>query len=372
MSEKVSNNPNGGLNANNADWRKDAGPLRIYLNDKTVTEIMVNRYDRVFVERNGVIEECEARFDSTESLMRLAQAIAVNQGKELNRRTPFVDARLPDGSRVNVVIPPISLEGPVITIRKFSNSVITYNHLIQTGSVDDKIVYFLKQAVTAKQNIIVSGGTGSGKTTFLNILSSFIPQKERVVTMEDTAELQLSVKNLVRMETKPEMGSEPPTTMQELLVNALRMRPDRIVVGECRGPEAWDMLIAMNTGHEGSMTTLHANSASDALRRLENMVLRTGQEIPLSLIRNDIGNTVHFVLQTERSADGKRRLVEIIEIRGMHRDQYVIQKIFEFHPQLGFLSTGIVPQFVEDPMNQKRIRFPPDFFNPEYRPKLTA
>ncbi len=234
------------------------------------------------------------------------------------------------------------------------------------------MIYFLKQAVTAKQNIIVSGGTGSGKTTILNILSSFIPNKERIVTMEDTAELQLSVKNLVRMETKPGLGNEDPTTMQELLVNALRMRPDRIIIGECRGPEAWDMLIAMNTGHEGSMTTLHANTASDSLRRLENMVLRTGQDIPHALIQNDIANTVNFVVQTERSADGRRRIVEIIEIQGLEKGIYKIQKIFNFHPQLGFLSTGQIPLFVDDPMNQKRVRFPPDFFNPEYKPKLSA
>lgn len=240
------------------DWRAEAGPLKIYLSDPTVSEIMVNRWDKIFVERGGSIEESTYKFANPEAVWRFVQAIAVVTKKELNNRHPYLDARLPDGSRLNIVIPPVALEGPSITIRKFSQSLLTFHHLIQSGAIDDKGIFFLNQAVQSKQNIIISGGTGSGKTTLLNILSSFIGQKERVVTIEDTAELQLGVRNIVRMETRPQIGTEDPITIFDLLKNALRMRPDRIVIGECRGVEAWDMLVAMNTGHEGSMTTLHA------------------------------------------------------------------------------------------------------------------
>lgn len=366
-----SNLAQGIIEITSSDWKSEAGPLKVYLNDRTVSEIMVNRWDRVFIERNGLITEAEHGFQNAEALARLVRALAVAVGKELNRRFPCLDARLPDGSRLHLVVPPVALDGPTITIRKASDSVMSYQELIQKGSIDGKAIFFLNRAVYAKQNIVISGGTGSGKTTLLNVLSSFIGDHERVVTIEDTAELKLNVRNIVRMETKPAVGSEPAITMESLLKNALRMRPDRIVIGECRGAEAMDMLMAMNTGHEGSLTTVHANSAQDALRRMESMVLRSGIEAPLSMIQMDLANTINFIVQAERSFDGKRRVVEIMEVCGREKDHYITREIFRFDPDKGYLaSTGSVPRFVEESRDDK-LALNSEIFDPEKKVRLT-
>lgn len=354
----------------NSDWKSEAGPLKVFLNDKTVSEIMVNRWDRIFIERNGKIVEAEHHFKNAEALARLVRALAVAVGRELNRRFPCLDARLPDGSRLNLVVPPVSLDGPSITIRKASDAILSYQDLIQKGAIDGKAVFFLNRAVYAKQNIVISGGTGSGKTTFLNVLSSFIADHERVVTLEDTAELRLHVKNIVRMETKPAMGSEPAITMESLLKNALRMRPDRIVIGECRGAEALDMLMAMNTGHEGSLTTVHANTAMGALRRLESMVLRSGIEAPLSMVQTDIANTVNFIVQVDRSFDGKRQVVEILEVYGRDNDSYLTREIFKYDAEKGLVSTGAVPRFVSENRDEK-LALNPEIFAPDKKVRLT-
>jgi pilus assembly protein CpaF len=353
------------------DWRQESGPLKIHLVDPTITEIMINRWDRVFIERGGIIEESSVKFNNPDQLWRFVQAISVIVKRELNNRYPFLDARLPDGSRLNVVIPPLSLDGPSLTIRKFNPKMVGFQQLIEMGVIDEKAVFFLNQAVKLKQNIIISGGTGSGKTTLLNILSSFISSKERVVTIEDTAELQVNVKNLVRMETRPQLGSEPPITMHQLLKNALRMRPDRIVIGECRSIEAWDMLVAMNTGHEGSLTTLHANSAADALRRLESMIMQTGLDAPRAMIQEDISKTISLIIQTERAFDGQRRIVEIIEVQGRTGDDYNVATIFQNFDGQGFKSTGVIPKFIEQPRAQKH-QFPNGFFNPEVKIRLAG
>jgi pilus assembly protein CpaF len=354
----------------NSDWKSEAGPIKAFLNDKTVSEIMVNRWDRIFIERGGRITQAEHHFANAEALLRLARALAVSVGKELNRRCPYIDARLPDGSRLNLVVPPIALEGPAITIRKSHDSSMSYQALIETGSLDGKAMFFLNRAVYAKRNIVISGGTSSGKTTLLNVLSSFIKDHERVVTLEDTAELQVNVKNLVRLETKPASGNDPAVTMDSLVKNALRMRPDRIVIGECRGAEALDMLMAMNTGHEGSLTTIHANSAADGLRRLESMVLRSGIETPLSMVQLDIANTIHLIVQVNRSFDGKRRVSEILEVCGRDHDAYVTREIFKLDGDRGLVSTGIVPRFVLENRDEK-LNLTEELFDPEKKVRLT-
>lgn len=357
-------------NAPALDWRNEAGPIRKFLNDITVTEIMVNRYDKVFIERKGIIEETEGKFDNLEHYMRFVQSLAVSVGRELNRRNPFLDAKLADGSRINIVVPPICVESPCVTIRKFSSVMIHYQNLIHHGAFDEKVLYFLNQAVLARQNIVISGGTGSGKTTLLNLMSQFIPVKERIVTIEDTCELQLSVKNIVKMECRSSVG-DVQFDIKDLLRNALRMRPDRIIIGEVRGPEAMDMLIAMNTGHDGSMSTLHANSAHDALRRIEAMILRGSNDIPVNSVRQDIASTINIIVQAARSNDGTRRITEIAEVIEKVGDEYRTEKIFEFSQTEGFRSTGYVPKFVERNQNPQ-IKFSVDFFEPHHKIKLTA
>ncbi|HEX4925816.1 MAG TPA: ATPase, T2SS/T4P/T4SS family [Bdellovibrionales bacterium] len=349
-----------------ADWRHESGPLRNFLDDPSVSEIMVNRHDCIFIEKGGVVHALEGGFSSAEALNRFAQACAVSAGRELNRRHPCLDTRLPDGSRLSIIIPPVALDGPIITIRKHNKRNLNHVELTQLGAVDDKLLVFLYQLVVCRQNLIVSGGTSSGKTTLLNVLSSFIPGKERVVTIEDTAELNLPVRNLVRMESRPEIGQDPGVSTHELVLSALRMRPDRIIVGECRGSEAWDMLLAMNTGHEGSMTTLHANSAYDALRRLEAMVLRSGQEVPLNMIKTDIASTLNFVVHMERQADGVRRVTEVVEVVGRDGDNYDVREIFKWSAAGGFVSTGHVPEFVSNPTHPD-LQLSPDFFSPKYK-----
>lgn len=346
------------------DWKAEAGPLRTLINDAEVTEIMINRWDLIFIERNGVIEQSPIKFASQEALDRFAQSASVAVGRELNRRVPYMEGAFPDGTRLTIVISPIAVDGTSITIRKPSYSAVTYKDLIAKGTLNDKMVYFLHQVVMSKQNIIISGGTGSGKTTLLSVLSTFIGQKERVVTMEDTPELQVQVGNNVRLETRPPLGTEPPIEMKDLLKGALRMRPDRIIIGECRGAEAFDMLMAMNTGHSGSMTTVHANSTQDALRRLESMILRSSSDLPHDVIRHDIATTINFIIQIERNFEGKRRIKTITEVTGHDEQGYQTADIFTFTNDDGFKSTGIVPGFVGKKADP-RIKFPSEFFNPE-------
>lgn len=348
------------------DWKSESGPLKTFLNDHEVSEIMVNRFDRIFIEKGGELFELEGGFDSPDSLMRFAQAAAVAAGRELNRRHPCLDTRLPDGSRMSIIIPPVALDGPIVTIRKHKQHFMTHKDLVSVAAIDEKLAVFLYQLVRCRQNAIISGGTGSGKTTLLNMLSSFIPSRERVITIEDTAELQLSVKNLVRMESRPALGTDPGVSIRELVISALRMRPDRMVIGECRGPEAIDMLLAMNTGHDGSMTTLHANSAYDALRRLEAMILRSGIEAPLSMIKSDIASTINFVVQVERAGDGKRRVMEVVEVLGLDGNNYQVQEIFTWTPANGFKSTGNVPRFVQQGTHPN-LKLNAAFFAPAYK-----
>lgn len=356
---------------NPVDFKQDAGPLRPYLSDPDVTEIMVNRYDIIFVEKGGKLFELEEGFENAEALARFTASIAVMAGRELNRRHPILDARLPDGSRINIVIPPVALEGPVVTMRRHRKQALNHRDLTSAGSVDDKLVVFLYQLVRCRQNLLISGGTGSGKTTLLNVLSSFVPTSERIITIEDTAELTLQVKNLVRMEAKPPIGNDPGVTMHEMVISALRMRPDRIVIGECRGPEAWDMLLAMNTGHEGSMTTLHSNSAYDALRRLEAMVLRSGHQAPLSMVKTDIASTINFVVHVDRMSDGRRRVVEVVEVMGRDGDDYKTREIFKWTQAGGFKSVGNVPRFVEQGTHPE-LQLNKEFFGPAFKYKARA
>jgi pilus assembly protein CpaF len=345
------------------NWKQESGPLKAFIDDPEVSEIMVNRFDRIFIEKAGVIQETGVKFDNPDLLLRFANAAAVAAGRDINRRHPCIDARLPDGSRLSIIIPPVALEGPIITMRKHARQTLSHRDLTAAGSIDEKMIIFLYHVVRKRQNIMVSGGTSSGKTTLLNVLSSFISSKERIITLEDTAELQLHVKNLVRMETHPPAGSDPGVSMRELVISALRMRPDRIVIGECRGGEAWDMLMAMNTGHEGSMTTLHANSAYDALRRMEAMIIRSGQEAPLSMIKTDIASTINFIVHMERSFDGNRRVTEIVEVAGRDGEGYTTRDIFKWSQEGGFKSTGVVPRIVGkiDSSTVNDAFFAPDF-----------
>jgi pilus assembly protein CpaF len=348
-----------------AHWTQESGPLRLLIMDPNISEIMVNSHDKIFVEKAGVIEPANVQFKNVDELIRFVNSIAVFTGKELNRKNPYIDARLPDGSRVNIVIGPAAVDGASVTIRKFSDRLVNYDNLVKSQFANEKVIYFLNQAVNARQNIIVSGGTGTGKTTLLNILSSFIPETHRVVTVEGTVELKLSVKNLVRLEASDSMGNDAGISIQDLITNALRMRPDRIIVGECRGDEAWDMLLAMNTGHEGSMTTLHANSAYDTLRRLEAMVLRSGVQAPLSMVKSDIANTIDLIVHTIRDANGVRRISEIAEVCALPDGGYNVNNIFEWHPMKGFVSTGATPRFARDLSSD--VIFPDAFFNPAFK-----
>lgn len=307
------------------------GPIQPFIEDETITEIMVNRFDQVYIERDGKLVKTDVRFRNDEHVKNVIQKIVGPLGRRVDESMPMVDARLPDGSRVNAVIPPLAIDGSNITIRKFGRR-LSINDLIQNGTAAEEIFEFLRMAVRGKLNILISGGTGSGKTTLLNVLSSFIPNEERIVTIEDAAELRLQQEHVVRLEARPpniEGRGEIP--IRSLVKNALRMRPDRIVVGECRGGEALDMLQAMNTGHDGSMTTLHANSPKDAISRLEVMVLLAGQELPHRAIREQIASAVDLVVQIARLRDGTRRITHISEVVGLNNDGGVdVKDIYEF------------------------------------------
>ena len=334
------------------------GPLEIYLADETISEIMVNSPTHVYVERDGKLERVDKAFSSAQAVLGVIERIVAPLGRHIDESSPLVDARLADGSRVNAIIPPLALKGPCITIRKFKRDLLTSNHLIDFGTLTEQMAEFLDTCVKVRRNIVISGGTGSGKTTLLNILAAFIPEKERIVTIEDAAELQLPQDHVVSLEARPSnIEGKGQITIRDLVRNSLRMRPDRIVIGECRGGEALDMLQAMNTGHDGSLTTLHANTPRDALSRLETMVLMSGMDLPIKAIREQIANAVNLIIQQTRFADGSRRVTAISEISGMEMDVITMQEIFSFK-QDGFdadgkvrgkfIATGFVPKFYDD------------------------
>ncbi|MGC8872894.1 MAG: CpaF family protein [Chloroflexia bacterium] len=310
------------------------GPLEPLLRDDSVTEIMVNGPRLAYVERQGKLEEVAIDLVDAAHMERIIQRIIRPLGRRLDAKWPMVDARLPDGSRVNIIVPPCAVNGPTITIRKFARKRLTVEDLVRFGSLTPQIAEFLKACVQARLNIVVCGGTGSGKTTLLNVLSSFIPANERIVTIEDSAELQLHQRHVVTLEAKPpEADGTGRVTIRDLVINALRMRPDRIVVGECRGGEALDMLQAMNTGHDGSLTTLHANSPRDALARMETMVLMAGMDLPVRVIREQIASAVDLIIQQARMRDGSRKVVSVTEVQGMEGDVIVLQDIFVFREE---------------------------------------
>lgn len=353
------------------------GPLEPLLADDTITEIMVNGPKKLFVERAGRIQRVNVSFESNEHLMRIIERIVAPLGRRIDESSPTVDARLKDGSRVNAVIPPISLQGPVLTIRKFFKKPLTVEDLIRYGTVTEESVEFLRAAVVAATNVIVSGGTGTGKTTFLNVLSSYIPSDVRIITIENAAELQLRQEHVVTLESRPpNVEGKGEVSIRDLVINALRMRPDRIVVGECRGGEALDMLQAMNTGHEGSMTTIHANNTRDSLSRLETMVLMAGMELPHRAIREQVAAAIDMIVQLERLRDGSRRVVSITEVQGMEGDVITTADIFKFE-QSGFEDgrvigrlrpTGIRPKFI-DRIEQAGIHLPSSIFGVAQRLK---
>ncbi|MDQ3689009.1 MAG: CpaF family protein [Chloroflexota bacterium] len=332
------------------------GPLEPLLRDETLTEVMVNGPQQVYIERDGKLELTNVTFQNDEHVMRIIQRIIAPIGRRVDESSPMVDARLADGSRVNAIIPPLSLVGPVVTIRKFSATPFTVDDLIRFGTATPDMFEFLEACVKARLNVFVSGGTGSGKTTMLNILSSFIPDDERIVTIEDAAELQLRQEHVVTLESRPaNIEGKGAIPIRELVRNSLRMRPDRIVVGECRSGEALDMLQAMNTGHDGSMSTGHANSPRDMLSRLETMVLMAGMDLPLKAIREQVASAVDLIVQQNRLKDGSRKIVNITEVQGMEGDVIVMQDVFVYE-QSGIIEgkiqgrlrpTGIRPKFVE-------------------------
>lgn len=347
------------------------GPIEPFLQDSSVSEVMVNGPDSIYIERSGHLIKTETRFRNAEHLMHIIDRIVSAVGRRVDESSPMVDARLLDGSRVNVIIPPLSLIGPCLTIRKFSRDVLTVDKMIEFGSFDERMAQFLEACVRGRLNVVVSGGTGSGKTTLLNVLSSYVPESERIVTLEDSAELQLHQDNLVTLETRPaNIEGEGEISMRDLVRNALRMRPDRIIVGEVRTGEALDMLQAMNTGHDGSMTTAHANSARDLLSRLETMVLMSGMELPLRAIRSQIASAVDIVVQIARMRDGSRKIINISEVTGMEGDIITMQDLFRFEQQGidsdgrlrgEFVSEGLRPMCSEK-LELNGIHLPMDLF----------
>ncbi len=351
------------------------GPIEPLLRDPTITEVMVNGPKYVFIERNGKIERATVEFQNDEHVFQIIQRIVSPLGRRIDESSPMVDARLPDGSRVNAIIPPLSLTGPTVTIRKFSKVPFTVDDLIRFGTFDQRFVALLQGCIQARLNILISGGTGSGKTTTLNILSGFIPADERIVTIEDAAELQLRQEHVVRLEARPaNLEGKGQVTIRNLVVNALRMRPDRIVVGEVRSGEALDMLQAMNTGHDGSLTTLHSNGPRDTLRRLETMVLMAGMDLPLRAIREQIASAIDLIVHQERLRDGSRRITYVTEVQGMEGDVIVMQDIFSF-VQTGFQDgrfigslepTGVRPKFYER-LEASGVTLPTDTFTPSRR-----
>ncbi|MEA2068649.1 MAG: ATPase, T2SS/T4P/T4SS family [Verrucomicrobiota bacterium] len=348
------------------------GPLEDLLEDETITEIMVNGPGQVYVERAGKLVLTDCNFINDASVNSIIERIVSPIGRRIDESQPYVDARLADGSRVNAIIHPLSLIGPCITIRKFSKDPFRVQDLIGFGTLSSETADFLQACVLLRKNIIVSGGTGSGKTTLLNVLSSYLPDDERILTIEDAAELRLTQEHIVRLEARPaNIEGRGAVSIRDLVRNALRMRPDRIVVGECRGSEALDMLQAMNTGHEGSMTTIHANSPRDTLARLETMVLMAGMDLPIRAIREQVGSAVHIICQISRFSDGTRKVSRITEVSGLEQDRITLQDLFEFNQTgvdasgqvQGMLRpTGAVPTFIEE-IGIRGIRFDRSIFN---------
>jgi pilus assembly protein CpaF len=347
------------------------GPISRFLKDETVTEIMVNNYREVFIERGGRIFPTDVQFASDAHLRRILDKIVAQVGRRIDESSAMVDARLPDGSRVNAIIPPLSLNGPAMTIRKFAQRRLEMHDLIGLGTISQEMGEFLGLCVRARLNVLVTGGTGSGKTTFLNVLSGFIPDEERIITIEDAAELKLDQRHWLRLESRPaNVEGTGLVTIRDLLRNALRMRPDRIVVGEVRGPEALDMLQAMNTGHDGSLSTVHCNSPRDAISRIETMVLMAGFDLPVRAIREQVASALHLIVHTERLHDGSRKVVRITEVQRMEGDQVTLQDLFVFSIHgttangsiAGALeATGLHPTFKED-FHRRGIELPADLF----------
>jgi pilus assembly protein CpaF len=347
------------------------GPIEPLLRDPTVTEVMINRPDQVYCERFGKLELTDIQFRDVEHIRHVIDKIVTPLGRRVDESSPMVDARLPDGSRVNAIVSPLSLNGPVLTIRKFSVDPYTVEDLIGFGTITQGMAAFLAACVKVKLNILVSGGSGAGKTTLLNVLSSFIPEGERVVTVEDAAELKLHQPHVVRLESRPpNIEGKGEVKIRDLVRNCLRMRPDRIVVGEVRGGEALDMLQAMNTGHEGSISTVHSNSARDALARLETMVMMSGMDLPSRAIREQVAAALHMIVQITRLSDGSRKVASVSEIQGMEGNVIVLQDLFTFQQKgvgeggkvLGTMqATGMVPKFI-DRFTAAGIRLPHEIF----------
>jgi pilus assembly protein CpaF len=350
------------------------GPLQDLLDDPEITEIMVNGHDRIYVEKAGRIILTDRTFMEDSSVLTVIERIVSPIGRRIDESQPYVDARLPDGSRVNAIIHPLSLVGPCLTIRKFSKTPFTDGDLIRLGTMTDYMAEFERLAVLMRKNIVVSGGTGSGKTTLLNVLSGYLPESDRIITIEDAAELRLNQQHVVRLEARPpNIEGKGEVTIRDLVRNALRMRPDRIVVGECRGGEALDMLQAMNTGHDGSLTTIHANAPRDVISRLETMVLMSGMDLPVRAIREQIASAIDLVIHEARFSDGTRKISRVTEIVGLEGDQITMQDIFHFRQTgvgpdgrvLGrFEPTGSVPTFVED-LGARGLTLDRSMFDPQ-------
>jgi pilus assembly protein CpaF len=354
------------------------GPLEPLLKDPSISDILVNGFDNVYIERNGRLIETNVRFKDTAHVRMIIDRIVSNVGRRIDDSSPIVDARLPDGSRVCAVIPPISLIGPVLAIRRFGKKLLSTEDLLKNETLTTGMLDFLSACVEARMNIVVSGGSGSGKTTMLNMLSRFIPEEERIITIEDTAELQLQQPHVVRLETRPvNIEGVGAVTQRDLVINSLRMRPDRIVIGECRGPEALDMLQAMNTGHEGSMTSVHANSPRDAFGRLETMVMMASEHIPDRVIRQMLASAIHLVVHTVRLSDGTRKVASITEVLGMEGDHILMEDVFVFE-RFGlsrrgrvigkFRATGYRPACLER-LKTHGIHLSPSIFEEEYEVK---
>ena len=347
------------------------GPLEPLLRDATISDVLVNGKDRVFIERGGVLQKTDTTFRDDRHLMQIIDRIVSRVGRRVDESSPMVDARLPDGSRVNAIIPPLALDGPTLSIRRFGTGPVAANQLVELKSISVEMIEMLAAAVRSRISILVSGGTGAGKTTFLNILSQYIPKTERLVTIEDAAELQLAQENIVRLETRPpNIEGVGAIRQRQLLINSLRMRPDRIIIGEVRGEEAFDMLQAMNTGHEGSMTTVHANSPRDALSRLESMVAMTNLNLPERTVRQQIASAIAIVVQVSRLSDGTRKVVSISEITGMEENIISMHEIFSFNKKgIGpdgkvvgaFQPSHIRPKFLER-LRVSGIFLPPAMF----------
>ena len=351
------------------------GPLEPLLADSTISDILVNGYDTVYIERFGKLELTNTRFTDPAHLLNTIDRIVSAVGRRIDESSPMVDARLADGSRVNVIIPPLALDGAIMSIRRFGVELLSMKNMVELGTVSEEVAEVLSAIVRARLNVVVSGSTGAGKTTMLNILSGFIPHDERIVTIEDSAELQLQQPHVVRLETRPpNIEGKGEVTSRDLVRNSLRMRPERIIVGEVRGGEALDMLQAMNTGHDGSLTTVHANSPRDALGRIENMVSMTGISFPINALRSQIASAIDIVLQIARLEDGKRKLVSMQEISGMEGDVITMSELFRFDREgidenngvIGRLkATGIVPAFHKD-LAQRGINLPIEVFEPDW------